>query len=182
MGIRVRPAVPDDFAALATLDLTYPTDRILALSRSGAAPEHSFRLQWRRRQSSPAVYATLDTGWLQGAALRADLLLVAELNGRAAGYLIVILPPWTDAGEITDLAVGAGERGQGLGTALVGAAADWARKRGLRALWVEPRADNATAIEFYVRRGFRLAGFNDRMYGDQDDPGQTTVYMYLELV
>jgi ribosomal protein S18 acetylase RimI-like enzyme len=68
-----------------------------------------------------------------------------------------------------------------VGRALVDAAAAWARERKYRALWVEPSTDNADAIEFYVRLGFRLSGFNDRMYSNSDDPGETTLFMHLEL-
>jgi ribosomal protein S18 acetylase RimI-like enzyme len=54
--------------------------------------------------------------------------------------------------------------------------------RGLHAPWVEPRADNHAAISFYISLGFRLSGFNDRMYSnDDDDDGKPTVYMHLEL-
>jgi ribosomal protein S18 acetylase RimI-like enzyme len=52
--------------------------------------------------------------------------------------------------------------------------------RGLHAPWVEPRADNHAALSFYISLGFRLPGFNDRMYSDDDD-GKPTVYMHLEL-
>jgi ribosomal protein S18 acetylase RimI-like enzyme len=47
---------------------------------------------------------------------------------------------------------------------------------------VEPRADNHAAISFYVSLGFRVAGFNDRVYSNADDAeGRTTVFMHLEL-
>jgi len=39
-----------DLPALTRLDLTYPTDRVLALERSGEPPEHSFALRWRNRR------------------------------------------------------------------------------------------------------------------------------------
>jgi ribosomal protein S18 acetylase RimI-like enzyme len=59
----------------------------------------------------------------------------------------------------------------------------WARERGLRSLWVEPRSDNAEAIEFYVAQGFRLSGFNDRMYSNADHvDGRLTLFMHRELV
>ena len=86
--------------------------------------------------------------------------MVAEADGVAVGLLMVIVPGWTDAAEIADLAVDRGVRRLGAGTALVEAAAGWACERGLRALWVEPRADNAEAIEFYLRTGFRVSGLN----------------------
>ena len=55
-------------------------------------------------------------------------------------------------------------------------------ERRIRALWVEPRADNADAIEFYLSLGFRISGFNDRWNSNDDDQdGHATVFMHLEL-
>lgn len=70
---------------------------------------------------------------------------------------------------------------RGVGRALVEAATEWARGK-YRALWVEPRAENGAAIEFYVRLGFRISGFNDRLYSNEDDaPGRQTIYMHRRL-
>ena len=70
----------------------------------------------------------------------------------------------------------------GAGRALVEASLEFARSGRLRALWVEPRSNNSAAIEFYRALGFRLSGFNDRMYSNADDaPGKTTLFMYREL-
>ena len=44
------------------------------------------------------------------------------------------------------------------------------------------RADNAEAIEFYRRLGFRFSGFNDRLYSNRDhEDGSPTLYLHLEL-
>ena len=182
MLLAVRPATETDFSALAHLDLTYPTNRYLAIERSGTPPEHTFTLRWREHETPDEVYNSYTGDWLRNALNRADLFLVAESDGEPVGLLMVLRASWTDAGEITDLAVDRGARRIGAGKALANAAVSWARERALRALWVEPRADNAEAIEFYLRRGFRISGFNDRLYSNQDDaPGRSTVYMHLEL-
>ncbi len=183
MPITVRPATEADLIALTRLDLTYATDRYLALERSGEPPEHTFALRWRNRDPAPmAVYATYTLEGLRQALQRTNLFLVAEIDGQTAGLLMVIAPSWTDAAEITDLAVDIAFRCVGAGRALVDAAVEWARGRGYRALWVEPRADNHAAISFYISLGFRLSGFNDRMYSNQDhEEGRATVYMYLDL-
>ena len=111
-----------------------------------------------------------------------DLFLVAESDGVAVGLLMILLPSWANSAEITDFAVDRAARGQGVGRALLEAAVKWARGRGMLALWVEPRADAAPAIEFYLRNGFRLSGFNDHLYSNADEePGQQTLYMHLEL-
>jgi len=95
---------------------------------------------------------------------------------------MIIVPSWTDAAEITDLAVDIAFRRRGAARALVDAAAEWARERRYRALWVEPRADNHAAISFYVSLGFRVSGFNDRMYTNTDNAdGRPTIFMHLAL-
>jgi GNAT superfamily N-acetyltransferase len=47
-------------------------------------------------------------------------------------------------------------RNRGIGSALLEAAADWARARGCRRLWLITTNDNLDAIRFYQRRGWRL--------------------------
>jgi ribosomal protein S18 acetylase RimI-like enzyme len=183
MPVTVRPATEADLPALTRLDLTYPTDRILSLARSGEPPEHTFALRWRNQVPAPmAVYATYTMDGLREALEQTDLFAVAEVDGEVAGLLMIIVPAWTDAAEITDLAVDIAFRRMGAGRALVDAATEWARARGHRALWVEPRADNHAAISFYISLGFRLSGFNDRLHSNADhEGGRPTVYMHLDL-
>ena len=182
MSVTVRPATDDDLPALAGLDLKYPTGRYLHVKREGVGPEHTFRFEWREREPGERVYATYTVERLRGALKRTDLFLAGFVDDQPAGLLMVIVPDWTDAAEITDLAIDRPARRQGLGRALVNATAAWARDRNYRALWVEPSSDNADAIAFYSRLGFRLSGFNDRMYSNEDDaPGATTLFMHLEL-
>ncbi len=178
----VRGVAEADVPALARMDLTYDASRVLALTRSGTDAEPSFALAWRDGWPQTALYNEYGEERLRGAMGRVDLFLVAEAEGRAIGLLMVMLPAWTNGGEITDLAVDRAARRSGAGRALVEGAIAWGRERDLRALWVEPRSDNAAAIEFYVRLGFRISGFNDRMYSNMDDDdGRLTVYMYREL-
>ncbi len=183
MHLTVRPATESDLPALTHLDLTYPADRVLALERTGNPPQHAFTLRWHHQDAPDAVYSEYPEDFLRDALSRADLFLVAEVEGQIAGLLIVLAPTWTDAAEITDLAVHRPLRGRGGGRALVEASTVWARRHSFRALWVEPRADNHDAVVFYLTLGFRLSGFNDRLYSNQDhEPGRTTLYMHLELV
>ena len=177
----VREAAEDDLAALAGLDTTYRVgERFLSLHRSGDEPELTFSLAWQRGSAQERTYDELTEEGLRRALTEVtDLFLVAELEGRPAGYLMMIVPRWTDAGEITDLVVDRPARRRRAGQALVDAAAAWGRKRGLRALWVEPRADNDGAIAFYLSLGFRISGVNDRWTSNAD--GEATIYMYLGL-
>lgn len=180
--VSVRPAIEADLVALTRLDLSYPTERVLVLERSGQPGEERFTFRWRNQEPGTANYVEYSEGQLREALPRVDLFLTAEVGGEPAGLLIVIKPSWSDAGEITDLAVHRPWRRCGVGRALVDSALQFARSRGLRALWAEPRADNGEAIDFYLSLGFRLSGFNDRMYSNRDhEDGRVTLFMYREL-
>ena len=168
MPVTVRPATEADLPALTRLDLTYPTDRYLALERSGEPPEHTFTLRWRNRvPRADGSLRHVHCGWIARGA-RTDGPLPRRRSGRRGRRPADDhrARPWTDAAEITDLAVDIAFRRMGAGRALVDAAVEWARKRDHRSLWVEPRADNHAAISFYVSLGFRVSGFNDRMYSN----------------
>jgi ribosomal protein S18 acetylase RimI-like enzyme len=179
----IRPATAADALAISRLDATHTTGRrFLLLETSGTEPELTYSLRWRDGTPIEAVYGDYSEDSVARALAKTDLFLVAEDAGATAGLLMAVVPAWTDAGEITDLVVDRRSRRSGVGRALVDAAARWARERGLRALWVEPRADFTGAIEFYLALGFRFSGFNDRWSTNASDAlGQQTLYMYLEL-
>ena len=181
-AVVVRNAREEDIPALTSLDLQYDASRVLALAREETDVGYTFSLRWIDRAPATAIYATYEPERLRRALQHADLFLLGEAAGAVVGLLIVNSPAWTDAGEITDLAVDLSARQQGAGRALVDAAVEFARSRRLRALWVEPRSNNSAAIRFYRAVGFRLTGFNDRMYSNADDaPGKTTLFMYREV-
>ena len=181
-NVAVRDVRESDLAPLAAMDLRYDASRVLHLEREQDGAEHRFAFGWRERRAEPVIYATYPVERLRDAMAKVDAFFVAEVAGVPAGLLMIVKPAWTDAAEITDLAVDAGHRRSGAGRALVERAPAFARERGLRALWVEPRSDNAAAVEFYLALGFRLAGFNDRMYSNEDDSdGRLTLFMYREV-
>ena len=85
-------------------------------------------------------------------------LLVADEDGRAVGWIQVSLTRVFEAptsAEIAGLVVDAGERGRGIGAALVAAAEEWAAARGCRALRVRCNVVRERAHAFYRREGFR---------------------------
>jgi GNAT superfamily N-acetyltransferase len=82
--------------------------------------------------------------------------LVAELDGRAAGYAMLRLEG--DAGEV--VALHALERGAGVGSALLDGARAEAARAGCARLWLITTNDNVEAIRFYQRRGWDWVGFD----------------------
>ena len=180
----VRDVTAADFESLTKLDLTYTIgDRYLALERSGTEPELTYSMRWRTGTARERVYDTLTVDGLRDALQKhTDAFFVAEVDGALAGYEMIAKPRWTDAAEITDVAVDRPARRSGAGRALIDAAVAWARERNLRALWVEPQGEAGGTIDFYLKLGFRISGTNDRWYTNDDgEAGEQTIYMYLEM-
>ncbi len=84
---------------------------------------------------------------------------VAEIGGRALGF-VSLREHFRGSWEVSCMAVAAGARGRGLGTALLEHAEAWARSRGARFLQVktlaasDPSPEYAETRAFYERRGF----------------------------
>lgn len=83
-----------------------------------------------------------------------DLCLVAEVNGRLAGTVLGGFDG--RRGMVYHLAVDAGQRGQGLGSALMAALEDRLRAKGcVRCyLMVAPGPASDGLLDFYGRRGW----------------------------
>jgi GNAT superfamily N-acetyltransferase len=59
-------------------------------------------------------------------------------------------------GEVGGLVVADGHRGSGLGAALLAAAANWSRARGLERLWIRANLARVGPHEFYEAVGCRI--------------------------
>ncbi len=88
-------------------------------------------------------------------------VLVAEIGGEVAGFAVWQELPEGGA-ELLNLAVHPRARRRGVGRALVEAA-------GSRRAWLEVRASNKGAIEFYRSLGFTICGRRRRYYRDPEE-------------
>jgi ribosomal protein S18 acetylase RimI-like enzyme len=80
--------------------------------------------------------------------------LIAEQDDRIVGLLTYTIED--DALEV--VTIDALERRLGVGSALMSAATDVARRAGARRLWLITTNDNLDALRFYQRRGLRIVG------------------------
>lgn len=85
----------------------------------------------------------------------ADVVLVAERDGRVAGY--VTANAEGDTSEIGLIAVADGQRERGVGADLVHGAADWARAKDAKRMTVVTQGSNVDALRTFERCGFRVA-------------------------
>lgn len=133
----VRPAVPDDAAAIADLERVCLgadawSERLVAEGVGGALPTVSY--------------------------------LVAESDGLVVGHATASVAG--DIAELQRITVDPGRRRQGLASALLDAVVDLSRAGGADRLLLEVREDNAGALAFYAARGFVEVDRRRRYYRD----------------
>ncbi|MDX3075277.1 GNAT family N-acetyltransferase [Streptomyces sp. NPDC088354] len=137
-GIRVRAALLSDDPALARLD------RATWSTLHAVAPPPQEHQDFFGERSGPDAY------------------LVAEVDGRTAGYLRLV-PPTPLASnahvrQIQGLAVDTWARGRGVGLELVMAALEAARGQGARRVTLRVLGHNTPARRLYEAAGFTVEG------------------------
>jgi len=168
--IEIRPAVAADIPVLIELDHNYTTDHVWQME---FVPEHEqsqFNVSFRKvrlprsvRVDYPRPARSLTEDWT-----RLSGLLVAALENQPVSYAGLILDRITKATWITDLIVDKPLRRQGIGSALLLAAADWAATKDSHNLVLEMQPKNHPAIQLSLKLGFEFCGYNDLYYPDHE--------------
>jgi GNAT superfamily N-acetyltransferase len=138
-------------------------DDLVALGRLGSMLvriHHGFDAA---RFMAPPRDAADGYGWFLGSQLdKADaLVLVAEHDGKVIGYVYGSLEgmSWKElrgpAGFIHDVVVDEASQGQGIGTALLQAAAGWLEEHGAPRVMLWTAEANPSARRLFERLGFR---------------------------
>jgi len=96
-------------------------------------------------------------------------LIVAEVDGRIVGALLLLFRRGSRIARLYSLSVAAEARGTGIGSALLSAADQVSAARGAVVIKLEVRTDNAGAISLYRRHGYRHAGDWPAYYDDGAD-------------
>jgi ribosomal protein S18 acetylase RimI-like enzyme len=157
-----------NFPTLAKIDGSAPNDWVLTIERSGGAGEHDVSFRWERAKPEGSVRdSNIDEEELAKEWKRSEKLIIAESDGQIAGYAM-LGTNWNATAEIAMIIVDRAYRRRGIGGRFVDAAGAFARERGLRAVQWEVQNDNRTAIEFALTHGFRIAGFHDALYRNDD--------------
>ena len=95
-------------------------------------------------------------------------MLVALYKSNLVGYVSVKEHVIPQSAWISDLMVTEKLRRQGIGTALILAAQDWAMNKDLKRIFLEMQSKNYPSIKFAMKIGFEYCGYNDHYYLNQD--------------
>jgi ribosomal protein S18 acetylase RimI-like enzyme len=163
MDLSIRLGTEADIPACLAIDDGIATEWVLYLERLRAEPELSFRLGWRRVAEGRRRDLGADQGFFRRWLRRGGHLLVAELDGKIRGRML-LCEMWNRTLGVEDVAVDQPYRRQGIGEALLAEASRIAREAGRRAISWEAQTDNRQAIEFLLTNGFRLSGLDHMHY------------------
>jgi RimJ/RimL family protein N-acetyltransferase len=146
-----------------TLRPARPTDAG-TLSRLFAA----VRAEGRWLVTPPSAVSEPSEAFFIGEMIRGGdgLVLVAEADGEVVGNVLVSVDRNVVSAHIGTLSICVADewRDVGIGSALVRAAVDWARERGLLKVALGVFPDNERAIAVYERAGFVREGLRRRQY------------------
>lgn len=118
----------------------------------------------QRASPGSAIWNAADYESLLSAETTLCLLAEAEDNDEPVGFVLARLA--ADEMEILNLAVQPPSRRRGLGRRLVAEALGRGRARGVEKCWLEVRASNRAALEFYRALGFREQSRRRAYYRD----------------
>lgn len=91
---------------------------------------------------------------------------------------ILLAKSWNGYARIEDLHVAARFRGQGVGTALLRKAEEWASEQGIEALSAECQDNNLLASRFLQKNGFEIGGADVSLYKNLGQPYEDEIALY----
>jgi len=179
--IEVRPATFEDISILANMDHSYNSEYVWQMdlqrtdSKSLTVTFREVRYPRPVRVEYPRSAQNLNLDWQE----RSGLLIASiaeetqgdstgEQMGSLVGYISLSLGHAPSATWITDLAVRRRLRRQGIGSALLLAAQEWAANHECQHVVIEMQLKNHPAIKMAQKMGFDFYGFFDQYYKNGD--------------
>ena len=165
--IEICPASSQDLEKLSELDHSYQTGYVWQMDRSLEEGQIStFFREIRLPRIVRVDYPHSPTRLLETLPLMT--VLVALYKSNLVGYVSVKEHVIPQSAWISDLMVTEKLRRQGIGTALILAAQEWAMSKDLKRIFLEMQSKNYPAIKFAMKIGFEFCGYNDHYYTNQD--------------
>ncbi len=107
------------------------------------------------------------------------LVFGAYEEGQCVG-IAIFQHHWLKYLYLYDLKVSSGARRKGVGRELIRAGLEEAKKLGYRGIYCIAQDNNLNACLFYLKAGFAIGGFDNRVYTGTSQEGKGDVIFYLD--
>jgi ribosomal protein S18 acetylase RimI-like enzyme len=168
--IEIRPAIAADIPVLVALDHHYTSENVWQMEFNPAREEGQVNVLFRQVRLPHSVKVeypysphALAENWT-----RRSGILVASLAGRPVGYVGLGLNMAPQTTWATDLVVDRPVRRQGIASALMLAAQEWAAQMGTNHLVLEMQPKNHAAIQLAYKIGCEFCGYNEFYYANHE--------------
>lgn len=167
-NLQIRPAVATDLLSLMQFDHASISDYVwqLDLRKENGQVLAGFR-EVRLPRPINIIYPR-DPFALADEWTKRSITLIALAEDIPVGYASVLEHSHATTAWVTDLVVDIKNRRQGIGSALLNAAQDWASSQSDKDIFLEMTSKNYPAIRLANKFGFEFCGYNDHYYVTQD--------------
>ena len=166
--IEIRPAISSDLPVLIKLDHSVETPtHVWQMDSNSDVGQIEVRFREIRLPRTINLAYPRNPAEMADTWTRKNLFLVASLQSQPVAYLTIEVQHSLTI-RVSDLVVAPSVRKQGIGSALILAARDWARQRGLKRMVLEVQAKNYAAIQLARKLGFEFCGFCDDYFANHD--------------
>lgn len=170
--IEIRPVTASDAPALVQLDPHYASDHAWQMESTFESETGEITTRFRQVHLPRMVQVEYPRAIFTTPSLDAQStmeeepsdILIALLAGKPVGFAALSLERLPEAAWVTDLVVHTPYRRQGIGSALLLAATEWAIHWERRYLVLEMQLKNYPAIQLALKLGFEFCGYNDLYY------------------
>ncbi|MGD2156041.1 MAG: GNAT family N-acetyltransferase [Anaerolineales bacterium] len=166
--IEIRPAIATDIPHLMALEHDYTSNYVWQMELHEENEQISVLFRETRLPRSVQVVYPRNPQKLADEWTNRSVMLVAVLDDETIGYIGLIqnMTPLTT--WVIDLVVGRKLRRQGIASALLLAAQEWASDHQSRRLIIEIQPKNHAAIRLAQKLGFDFCGYNDHFFANHD--------------
>lgn len=112
--------------------------------------------------------------------LEKDHVFIGAYDKDKCVGLAIMVDDWFKYMCLDDLKVSKGYRGQGVGTGLIKKALEVAKSRNYNGIYAIGQDNNLDACKFYLRNGFEIGGFDNRIYRGTSQENKANIIFYLE--
>ena len=172
--IQVKPITGENAA-----DLNLPNEPFSMPGKFIPALRDGMWTCWTEYYENPRSMVFPDENYDYGEVAGKGIAFGAYEDGKCVGVAIYE-DYWLKYMYLSDLKVTEAARGKGAGKALIQAGLEAAKERGYQGLYTIAQDNNLNACMFYLRAGFEIGGFDNRVYGGTSQAGKADILFYLD--